>query len=243
MWSVASSGVTFVPSIRCSRLFPASLYLRRRAGTRADDRLSQLVELALAESRERQSGTRCVLLHLSELLFVEVVRRYLDSFTSEQTGWLAGLRDPIAGHALALLHNRPADAWSLGRLAREIGVSRSSLADASARSSANRRCAISRSGGSSSLAGCSPTTRRRCPRSHSMSAITRKRPSAAPSRRWWAPRQRPGDGADVNWVSASVAAGLRPAGGVMPASSHARSPRPSAPTRWFRSRAAGARTG
>jgi AraC-like DNA-binding protein len=108
---------------------PAVLYLRRRMGASADDRLSQLVQLALAESQRPQAGSRCVLLHLSELLFVEVVRRYLDSLSSEQTGWLAGLRDPIAGHALALLHNRPADAWSLERLAREIGVSRSSLAE------------------------------------------------------------------------------------------------------------------
>ena len=105
------------------------LYLRRKPGTRADGRLSQLVDLALAESRERQSGARCVLLHLSELLFVEVVRRYLDSLTGEHTGWLAGLRDPIAGHALALLHDRPTEAWSLERLARAIGVSRSSLAE------------------------------------------------------------------------------------------------------------------
>jgi AraC-like DNA-binding protein len=108
---------------------PPALYLQRRTGATGDDRVSQLVELALAESRERQSGTRCVLLHLSELLFVEVVRRYLNSLTSEQTGWLAGLRDPIAGHALALLHNRPSDEWSLERLAREIGISRSSLAE------------------------------------------------------------------------------------------------------------------
>jgi AraC-like DNA-binding protein len=106
---------------------PPVLYLRRR-DTRTD-RLSQLVELALEESRERQSGTRCVLLHLSELLFVEVVRTHLDSLTDDAAGWLAGLRDPIAGRALTLLHHAPADDWSLERLAREIGVSRSSLAE------------------------------------------------------------------------------------------------------------------
>ena len=107
---------------------PRVLYLRRGSATRANERLSQLVDLALAESRERQSGTRCVMLHLSELLFVEVIRRYLESLTNENKGWLAGLRDPIVGHALALLHDRPRDAWSLDRLAREIGVSRSILA-------------------------------------------------------------------------------------------------------------------
>ena len=61
-----------------------------------------------------------MLLRLSELLFIEVVRRHLETLTGEHTGWLAGLRDPMAGHALALLHNRPADPWSLERLAREI---------------------------------------------------------------------------------------------------------------------------
>ena len=108
---------------------PRVVYLRKLTGARAPDRLSQLVDLALAESQARQAGTRCVLLHLSELLFVQVVRRYLDSLTTDQAGWLAGLRDPIAGHALALLHNRPADPWSLERLARQVGVSRSSLAE------------------------------------------------------------------------------------------------------------------
>jgi len=108
---------------------PRVLYLRLQPGTRASERLSQLVEFALMESRERQSGTRCVLLHLSELLFVEVIRHYLSSLPSEQTGWLAGLCEPIVAQALALLHSRPADPWSLEQLAREIGVSRSRLAD------------------------------------------------------------------------------------------------------------------
>ena len=104
---------------------PRVLYLRRTTS----DRLSHLVDLALAESRERRPGSRCVLLHLSELLFVEVVRHHVDSLTGGQTGWLAGLRDPIAGRALARLHHRPGDDWSLERLAREIAVSRSLLAE------------------------------------------------------------------------------------------------------------------
>jgi AraC-like DNA-binding protein len=108
---------------------PRVVYLRRLTRARPPDRLTQLVELALQESQARQSGMRCVLLHLSELLFVEVVRRYLNTLTREQTGWLAFLRDPITGHALALLHSQPADPWSLERLARRIGVSRSSLAE------------------------------------------------------------------------------------------------------------------
>jgi AraC-like DNA-binding protein len=106
---------------------PHLVHLSRPAA--AHDHLRHLVEFALAESRQRKSGAKCVLLRLSEVLFVEVVRRYLDGLGPGQTGWLAGLRDPIVGHALALLHDRPADSWTLERLAREIGASRSALAD------------------------------------------------------------------------------------------------------------------
>ena len=42
---------------------------------------------------------------------------------------LAGLRDPVVGRALALLHERPAHDWSLPSLAKDAGVSRSTLAD------------------------------------------------------------------------------------------------------------------
>jgi AraC-like DNA-binding protein len=62
-------------------------------------------------------------------MFVEVVRRYLATLPAEQTGWLAGLRDHVVGRALALLHERPAHAWTLERLARDVGLSRSALAE------------------------------------------------------------------------------------------------------------------
>jgi AraC-like DNA-binding protein len=106
---------------------PRLVHLQRPAAEH--DRLRPLIEFALAESRQRQSGAKCVLLRLSEVLFIEVVRRYVNGLAPGQSGWLAGLRDPIVGHALALLHGRPADSWTLARLAREIGVSRSALAD------------------------------------------------------------------------------------------------------------------
>jgi AraC-like DNA-binding protein len=106
---------------------PRLVHLPRSAA--AQDHLRHLIEFALAESRQPRSGAKCVLLRLSEVLFVEVIRRYLDGLRPGQTGWLAGLRDPIVGRALALLHDRPADAWTLERLARETGASRSALAN------------------------------------------------------------------------------------------------------------------
>jgi AraC-like DNA-binding protein len=108
---------------------PRLIHLRRPDGAPARDRLEHVVEFALTESRLRRAGGRCVLLRLSEVLFVEVVRRHLDALPTEGSGWLAGLRDPIVGRALALLHDRPVHAWTLDALARDVGASRSTLAD------------------------------------------------------------------------------------------------------------------
>lgn len=95
----------------------------------AERPLANLTTLAMNESKQRRSGSECVLARLSELLFVEAVRIYVDGLPPEQSGWLAGLRDPHVGRALAILHDRPAEPWTLDDLAREVGLSRSLLAE------------------------------------------------------------------------------------------------------------------
>jgi AraC-like DNA-binding protein len=94
-----------------------------------DDPLGWLIEFTIAESGERRPGGECVRLRLSELLFIEVVRRHLATLPAEQQGWLAASRDATVGRALTLLHRRPAEAWTLDSLARAAGLSRSALAD------------------------------------------------------------------------------------------------------------------
>jgi len=91
--------------------------------------LEALAALAVAESTGRQTGGECVLARASELMFVEVIRRYVASLPPEQTGWLAGLRDPFVGRALAALHDRPAQPWTVESLAKEAALSRSALAE------------------------------------------------------------------------------------------------------------------
>ena len=91
--------------------------------------LRHLVELAVAESSARKAGSDCVLSRLSELLFIEVVRRYVATLPAENVGWFAGLRDEQIGRALQKLHQRPAHPWSLEELAKEVGMSRSMMAD------------------------------------------------------------------------------------------------------------------
>jgi AraC-like DNA-binding protein len=74
-------------------------------------------------------GSETVLAKLSELLFVETVRRYAETLPEGQTGWFAGLRDPYVARALALLHRDIARRWTVDDLGREAGLSRSALAD------------------------------------------------------------------------------------------------------------------
>jgi AraC-like DNA-binding protein len=91
--------------------------------------IGQFIRFAVMESAQKNAGSASVLTKLSELLFIDVVRRYLESLPPEQAGWLAGLRDPSIGHALALIHARPAHDWTLEELAKATGVSRSVLAE------------------------------------------------------------------------------------------------------------------
>jgi AraC-like DNA-binding protein len=86
-------------------------------------------QYAAEEVATGRPGSETVLAKLSELLFVESVRRYAEGLPDGQTGWLAGLREPYVARALALLHRDIARRWTVDDLGREIGLSRSALAD------------------------------------------------------------------------------------------------------------------
>jgi AraC-like DNA-binding protein len=98
-------------------------------GSNAGDWLEASVRYALAEARSPRPGGAGVLARLAEVLFIEVLRRYMNEQSAGRTGWLAGLGDRIVGAALNALHARPAQAWTLEDLAREAGTSRSVLAE------------------------------------------------------------------------------------------------------------------
>jgi len=106
---------------------PRVIHVRQRDAT--DGVLRSFVDLALAECTAKRSGGQSVLARLSELLFIEVVRRYVATLPSEHAGWLAGLRDELVGRALQRLHERPAHPWTLEALGKEVGMSRSMLAE------------------------------------------------------------------------------------------------------------------
>jgi AraC-like DNA-binding protein len=61
-------------------------------------------------------------------MFAEVLRRHIESLPEETRGWLSGLRDPHVGEALRLIHGQSTESWTLDRLARKVGLSRTAFA-------------------------------------------------------------------------------------------------------------------
>ncbi|MBA1146913.1 AraC family transcriptional regulator [Ectothiorhodospiraceae bacterium WFHF3C12] len=102
--------------------------IHARAAATSDQRWSaQLGRLAALQAERRRPGGEAVLERMSEMMFVDVVRGYLDGLPDNQTGWLAGLRDRHVGRALSLIHGDPAHPWTLDLLSAHAGLSRSAL--------------------------------------------------------------------------------------------------------------------
>jgi AraC-like DNA-binding protein len=89
--------------------------------------IARLVTQAVGESAGRQPGSEAMLARMSEMMFVDAVRRYLQTLRPGSTGWLSGLSDPFVGRALSAIHHRPSDDWTIESLGREVGLSRSAL--------------------------------------------------------------------------------------------------------------------
>jgi AraC-like DNA-binding protein len=100
----------------------------KRSHNEREGLLSRLIDLTLTEARQPRVGGESIRLRLSELVFVEVMRRYLETLPAHETGWLSGLRDPAIGKVLVMLHEQPAYPWTLNELASRSCMSRAALA-------------------------------------------------------------------------------------------------------------------
>jgi AraC-like DNA-binding protein len=91
--------------------------------------LRELLRVGVQESSASRPGGETALAKLAELMFVEAMRRYVETLPPGGNGWLAGVRDRHVGRALALLHGAPGRAWTVDELAHEVALSRSALAE------------------------------------------------------------------------------------------------------------------
>jgi AraC-like DNA-binding protein len=103
---------------------PRLLHLRATAG---NDWVLQSMHRVLAESADRGPGTDALLERLSEMMFIEALRRYVGTLPEDSRGWIAALRDRFVGRALTLMHEAPAEPWTVDELSRRVGLSRSAL--------------------------------------------------------------------------------------------------------------------
>jgi AraC-like DNA-binding protein len=110
---------------------PLMLSLPRRLHMRGDSDgwLARFPRQVVEESRLGRVGRLTMLTRMAELMFIEVVRQYLDSIPESETGWLAGLVDEVVAPALTHLHREPARPWTLAELSRLSATSRSVLAE------------------------------------------------------------------------------------------------------------------
>ena len=90
--------------------------------------LSGIADLLVREVNRQVQGNDYVVERLLELLCAEAIRSYADTIPERAVGWLSGLRDPVIGRAIAMIHVRPDENWSVGRLAQQVTISPSRFA-------------------------------------------------------------------------------------------------------------------
>jgi AraC-like DNA-binding protein len=100
-----------------------------RADPVAGRDIAAVVQLLAMEVGARRPGSRAAAARLIDMLLIAAVRHWLDAQAGDESpSWLRALRDPELARVLAVLHERPAEAWTVASLAREVHLSRATLA-------------------------------------------------------------------------------------------------------------------
>lgn len=105
---------------------PPYLHVPRAAGP-SSEWLQTCISHIIHEAESGRPGSETLLARLTELLFIETIRAYIDHLPASERGWLAALKDPVVGGAVQLIHEQPAYAWTVAALARRVGTSRSAF--------------------------------------------------------------------------------------------------------------------
>jgi AraC-like DNA-binding protein len=108
-------------------LMPPMLLVR--AGATDDPTLPALLKTMADEVLARRIGAAGVMTRLADVVIMRVVRAWVESRSADTSGWLAAIRDPKIGRALAAMHRRPGEAWTLEALAGVARISRSRFAE------------------------------------------------------------------------------------------------------------------
>jgi AraC-like DNA-binding protein len=110
-------------------LLPRMLLLRFPDREPTATSLSSTLSLLSVEASSDRAGSALIMTRLADLLVLQAIRAWLEQNPAHEGGWLAALRDPQIGQALALIHSRGDDPWSVESLAREVNLSRSAFSE------------------------------------------------------------------------------------------------------------------
>jgi AraC-like DNA-binding protein len=108
-------------------LLPPLIHLRADAGVMSGP-LEAVLRLLLAEYTQPGPGTVTVTARLVDVLFIHIIRGWLEQQPEGSAGWLGAVRDPQVGRALALMHGEPRRDWTVESLAAEVACSRATFA-------------------------------------------------------------------------------------------------------------------
>jgi AraC-like DNA-binding protein len=108
-------------------LLPPLIHLRP-AETAAAEWLEATLRFLAWETREAKPGTETIVSRLTDVLFVQVLRAWIESLPDGRGGWMGALRDRQIGAALAQVHRSPERDWTNASLAEAVGMSRSRFA-------------------------------------------------------------------------------------------------------------------
>jgi len=122
---VQSTEFLFVPVFRALPPLLVERTSEDKVGALISSTVREIVTLVEAAT----PGSQAVLGRLMELLFVELLRRYIARLPAGSKGWFAGLNDPVVSRALHLLHAEPERHWTIDQVASQIGTSRTVLSD------------------------------------------------------------------------------------------------------------------
>ncbi len=87
--------------------------------------LQPLMQLMAAEASSMAAGGETVVAHLADIIVIRAIRHWIATAPEAAQGWLAALKDPKIGKALAAIHSHPESDWTVERLAQQAGMSRS----------------------------------------------------------------------------------------------------------------------
>ena len=104
-------------------LLPSTIHVR--GADHGDADLTSLLAMMAREVERQRIGSATVMARLADIVMTQVIRTWVETRSAELTGWLAAVRDPQIGAALARIHRAPGEDWTVDRLAALAGLSRS----------------------------------------------------------------------------------------------------------------------